>query len=113
MPVSGANPCTVAGGPQVYPASGVVSVASVQNHNFTITLLSGLSCEYTVSAFGVADPHVNDPNAANNSGLDTGIICLDTDGDGVDDGGTPCDGPDNCPTVPNPGSARHRRRWRG
>jgi hypothetical protein len=101
---SGANPCTVSGSPQVGPASGTVSVASVQNHNFTITLPAGLSCEYTVDAsLGAGDPHVNDPNAANNSGLDTGVICLDTDGDGVDDGGPPCDGPDNCPTVPNPG----------
>jgi hypothetical protein len=99
---SGANPCTVAGGPQVGPASGTVSVASNQNHNFTITLPSGTSCEYTVSAsLGAGDPHVNDPNTLNNSGLDTGVICLDTDGDGVDDAGAPCDGPDNCPTIPN------------
>ena len=38
-----------------------------------------------------------------NAGADTGVVCLDTDGDGVDDAGPPCDGEDNCPTIANPG----------
>ena len=102
---SGATPCTISGSnPQTGPASGTVSVTANQNHTFTVTLPSGTYCEYSVSAsIGAGDPHVNDGNAGNNTGVDTGAICLDTDGDGVDDAGPPCDGPDNCPTIPNPG----------
>jgi hypothetical protein len=101
----GPNPCTISGvNPQIGPASGTVSVASVQNHAFTITLPAGTYCEYQVSAsIDASALHITDNNAGNNNGNDIGLICLDTDGDGVDDGDTPCNGIDNCPTVPNPG----------
>jgi hypothetical protein len=101
----GANPCTISGlNPQVGPASGTVSVASVQNHPFTITLPAGTYCEYQVSAsIDAAALHITDNDLGNNNGNDIGLICLDTDGDGVDNGGPPCDGPDNCPDDPNPG----------
>jgi hypothetical protein len=61
------------------------------------------SCSYSVTVSKALNAaHLIDPNTGNNSGLDTGILCLDVDGDGVGVGGNPC-GNDNCPTVPNPG----------
>ena len=83
-----ADTCTVSGGPG----------------NYNVQLPAGLSCTYTIEAcIAATNIHETDTNLANNCANDQGLICLDQDGDGVDDGGVPCDGPDNCPTIPNPG----------
>jgi hypothetical protein len=71
---------------------------------YNVGIVAGLSCTYTIGVCIVADAlHQTDTDLGNNCDSDQGLICLDQDGDGVDDGGPPCDGPDNCPTVPNPG----------
>jgi len=80
--------CAVSGGPGTY----------------NVQLPSGTSCTYTVQAcIAAAALHQTDTNPGNNCTQDTGLICLDTDGDGVANAGAPCNGPDNCPLTPNPG----------
>lgn len=83
-----ADTCAVSGGPGTY----------------NVQLPSGTTCTYTIQACIAAGAvHETDTNPSNNCTTDQGRICLDTDGDGVANGGPPCNGPDNCPTVPNPG----------
>ncbi|MEK7248459.1 MAG: thrombospondin type 3 repeat-containing protein, partial [Chloroflexota bacterium] len=81
-----AGTCVTTGGPGTY------------NHEIS----AGTFCNYTIQACVAAVAlHQTDTDLTNNCTQDTGLICLDTDGDGVHNGGTPCNGPDNCPTVPN------------
>lgn len=83
-----ADTCNVSGGPGTY----------------NVQLPSGTNCTWTIEACIAAGAlHEVDDNTGNNCTSDQGLICLDQDGDGVDDGGAPCDGPDNCPTNANPG----------
>lgn len=71
---------------------------------YNVGIIAGLSCTYTVEAcIAAAVLHQTDTNLTNNCTQDQGLICLDSDGDGVDNGGLPCDGPDNCPDDVNPG----------
>jgi hypothetical protein len=80
--------CNVSGGPGTY----------------NVQLPSGTNCTWTIEACIAAGAlHEVDDDLNNNCTSDQGLICLDQDGDGVDDDGAPCDGPDNCPTDPNPG----------
>jgi len=87
----------VPGGPVV----GItISPADNQNHTLNIELpAAALSCTYTVDV-AITTPDLHDDGSAADG--DNGVLCLDTDSDGVDDGGAPCNGPDNCPTVANP-----------
>jgi hypothetical protein len=80
--------CVTTGGPGTY------------NHQ----IAAGTFCTYTIEVcINPVALHQTDTDTGNNCDSDQGLICLDQDGDGVHDGGPPCNGPDNCPTVPNPG----------
>jgi hypothetical protein len=80
--------CNTSGGPGTY------------NHQ----IVSGTYCTYTIEVCIAANAlHQIDTDLSNNCDSDQGLICLDSDGDGVDNGGPPCDGPDNCPNHFNPG----------
>lgn len=82
-----AGTCVTSGGPGTYNQQ----------------IASGTVCNYTIQAcVAAAALHQTDTNLTNNCTQDTGQICLDTDGDGVQNGGIPCNGPDNCPNVANP-----------
>jgi hypothetical protein len=84
-----AGTCTTSGGPSPAP----------YNHQIP----SGTNCNYTIQhCIAAAVLHQTDTDGSNNCTQDTGLICLDTDGDGVANGGAPCNGPDNCPNTPNP-----------
>jgi hypothetical protein len=107
---AGINPAVThscnAGGasPTTETETSLADTCTVSGPPWNVQLPAGLSCTYTIQVCITADNiHENDTNTANNCASDQGLICLDQDGDGVDDGGAPCDGPDNCPTVPNPG----------
>jgi len=90
--------CAVSGGPGTY----------------NVQLPSGTYCNYTVT-YTICDTdtqpdaghqcglHDTDTDPSNNTASDIGTLCLDDDDDGVDDGGAPCNGPDNCPDDFNPG----------
>ncbi len=83
-----AGTCTTSGGPSPAPYNNQIP--------------AGTNCNYTIQhCISAAALHQTDTNPGNNCTQDTGLICLDQDGDGVHDGGPPCNGPDNCPTVPN------------
>jgi hypothetical protein len=80
--------CAVSGGPGTY----------------NVQITAGTSCTYTVEAcIAATNIHETDTDTGNNCASDQGLICLDQDGDTIADGGLPCNGPDNCPTVPNVG----------
>jgi hypothetical protein len=72
--------------------------------NYNHQIPAGTSCTYTIEVcISATNIHETDTDLGNNCAQDPGTICLDTDGDGVHNGGLPCNGPDNCPDDPNPG----------
>jgi hypothetical protein len=99
------NNCSAGGAsPTVVTETSLPDSCTVSGPPWNVQLPSGTTCTYTIQAcISATNPHETDTNSANNCAQDQGRLCLDQDGDGVDDGGPPCDGPDNCPTVPNPG----------
>jgi hypothetical protein len=72
--------------------------------NYNHQIPAGTNCTYEVQVcIAATNIHESDTDLGNNCAQDPGLICLDQDGDGVHDGGAPCNGPDNCPLDPNPG----------
>ncbi len=76
------------------------STDRVENDPFNVQLPSGTECTYNVSVSKAITPelHITDPNQPN-EGSDSGVVCLDTDGDLVPDDCQQIQ--DNCPTVDN------------
>ena len=94
--------CTVNSGPT---PGGPVVIAGIgapdnQVHTLDVEIPAGTDCTYTVTVT-ITTPELHEDGGASDN--TSGLLCLDTDGDGVSDGGAPCDGPDNCPSVANPG----------
>jgi hypothetical protein len=87
----------------VFPANLPVSTDVWFAELWRFSITSGDSCNLSITKTVTPDdPHIIDANGA--TFTKTVTVCKDTDGDGVHDGGTaPCNGPDNCPTVANPG----------
>jgi hypothetical protein len=95
---SGGTCTTTAASPA---ATGPAAIPPTSNTavTFNATIPSGNSCTYTLATAATVAVHENNNGAS--SGNATGVVCLDTDGDGVGLGGGVC-GNDNCPTTPNP-----------
>jgi hypothetical protein len=70
---------------------------------YNVQLASGTDCTYTlkVDIVAQASPHNIDDSPSDNSDSDQSLVCLDTDSDSIGDGGSPCNGPDNCPNTAN------------